>query len=157
MKEKKRWITWILAVVLTAGLIGCGTEKKDDHEHEWNPITGTCKICDTEHSHEWNEKGQCTVCKYTCTHKEHDKESLLCTTCGTKVEHDFTDGKCNRCDATTVFEYKEVDASYAEPCEQKGTITELYYDTYSYAIEQAAGVEHGTIPVNKRARQDFTL
>lgn len=145
-----RLLGTLLAILLFATpLMGHAAEAC---EHDWNSITGVCKICAAECDHAFDAKSRCSICRYRCGHTAHDAASLVCDGCGASVAHDFTDGQCALCDATTVFEFKAVDDLYMAPASQQGTIEEIYYDTYAYGIERLAELEPGTLPIEgKRA------
>lgn len=145
----------IIRLLLIAMLAICMTlsvATAENCDHDWNSITGVCKTCGAECIHTFDAKSRCTVCRYRCAHPAHDAQSLICETCEVETAHDFQDGACSRCDATTIFMFKELDASYAEPAANPGTVEAIYYDTYAYAVEAAAGLDHKSLPVqNKRA------
>lgn len=152
--HKKRGILLIMLLSLVM-LFGCGrkaSEKVDSTcNHKWNGMNGTCELCGVTCEHQFNEKGRCTICKYACEHEKHDPKTLLCTVCNAKTNHEFVDSVCKGCGKKSIFSHGELPEEYNETCKQQGTIKEIEYNTYAYAIESLAGVEKESIAIVKKA------
>jgi len=86
----------------------------------------------------------------------HDPITYVHETKGKPVEHNFVDGKCTRCDTTSIFFQdfmtKHEASSYVSST--PGEVIEFYYDTRAYYVEEFMkkdGEDPGEIHIQKRA------
>lgn len=64
----------------------------------------------------------------SCEHPSHDRETQRCNVCGQPVYHDYIDGIC-ACGKKLSFTADYFDPSLWNPCEEKGTIETVEYET----------------------------
>jgi len=68
----------------------------------------------------------------------HDPVTYLHSTTGKITAHNFVDGKCTRCDETTIFFQDQMPKHEASKyvSSNPGTVEEFYYDTRAYYVEE---------------------
>ncbi|MBR2397736.1 MAG: hypothetical protein IKA97_03095, partial [Clostridia bacterium] len=88
----------------------------------------------------------------------HDPVTYIHSTKGEPVEHNFVDGKCTRCDTTSIFFQDKLDKHEASSyvSSTPGQVIEFYYDTRAYYVEEYMKAKEeyedpGEIHIQKRA------
>jgi len=82
----------------------------------------------------------------------HDQTTYVHSTKGTLVPHKFVDGKCTRCEETSIFfqDFMQKHEATKYASSNPGTVVEFHYDSRAYYIENKVG-DGQEIWVNKRA------
>ena len=108
-------------------------------EHRW--LNGVCAACGTKCEHPSWSGTACSVCGTICTHTDHDKDTLICKTCGQLGYHTFVNGVCTGCGAITNFAMESSDIAdlLANEAKQQGTIEDVEYTTYKYNSDGTKG------------------
>ena len=110
-------------------------------------LNGVCAACGAECEHPAWEESRCVRCHVLCRHPEHDEETQLCTTCGAFVAHTYVGGHCPRCGKWPALQSDPLPKWLFAPCDAKGTVQTLSYETHDYVKERADG---GTYTRNKK-------
>lgn len=125
-------LTVVFALLLNA-LFGCDAATADAHEHRY--VDGVCILCGLECEHDFSEKtGFCSICFAKCKHEAGHGADCICYSCGQYAYHDYVNGVCVYCGATTNIAY-DAPEEYKEVCDEQGTVVPYTYHTqnYSYA------------------------
>lgn len=135
------------AVILFAGLLtGCTPTEAEAHEHFFSE--GVCVYCGLVCEHDFsNGTGKCSICNLKCPHAEGHDENGICPICGKYAYHDYVDGVCITCGATTNITYY-VPEEYKVPCDEQGTVVSYTYHTQNYSYVELFGTE--LVDVTKR-------
>lgn len=71
-----------------------------------------------------------------CQHLSHNPDTLVCDECGEFVVHNYIDGVCTMCGATTPFLETFVSKTdLVNPCSEQGTVVRAEYQTHAYSFE----------------------
>jgi len=93
---------------------------------------GVCTECGLACVHAAWEDGRCRTCGLVCPHAEHNGSTRRCTQCGELVLHTYVKNVCTLCGRSPVFETKNVPRELFKPCEHKGSLEKLSYETEVY-------------------------
>jgi enterochelin esterase-like enzyme len=102
-------------------------------------LDGVCVVCGMACDHPAWEDGRCVRCHVACTHPEHDKETQLCLSCGAFVPHTFVGGSCPMCGKWPALQSDPLPRWIFSPCDAKGTVQTLTYQTHDYMYERDTG------------------
>jgi len=115
---RRLFLTFLLCLLVLTVTPGCGREELPESVETPQP---------TACVHSWSE-GVCSLCDEACPHAEHNAESLLCTSCGQRQRHHYTNCLCS-CGAEPQFvtSREEISSGFFPETDQHGSLECFFF------------------------------
>ena len=108
-------------------------------QHDWDPETGSCKICYTSCEHQYTD-GVCSICGFECIHN-YNPSNGICQNCGYLCPHTNTYGAAEEeeyiwIDAET-HQYRKYQKLYCNDCQSTAPVgtNELINEKVSHTFD----------------------